>query len=135
YEQARWRASGSGMSGGLLGLLRNVIGRQGGTLAEEKILHVFRHELLGLFLPGHQSILVENHLHSLFPQLPGVERHVFEDSLTEFPRPGRRIESRKLLLELHAEHLASALVRAGAWGWCWLAVVSHEWIVTPAFLA
>ena len=53
--------------GRLLGLLRNVIGRQGGTLAEEKILHVFRHELLRLFLPGHQSILVENHFHSLFP--------------------------------------------------------------------
>src|SRR5262245_34023029 len=123
------------MSGRLLRLLRNVVRRQGGTLPEEKILHVFRHEILGLFLPGHQSILVENHLHSLFPELPGVERHIFEDALSEFPRPGRRIESWKLLLELDAEHLASALVRAGAWGLCWLAVVSHGSIVTPAFLA
>src|SRR5262249_39947072 len=111
-----------------------VIRREGGALSEEEILHVLRDEVLRLFLPRHQTILVENHLHSLFPQLPRVERDVLVDPLTKLSRPWRRIEARKLLLKLHAEHLASTLVGTGARSGCWIAVISHEWIVTPAFL-
>src|SRR5262249_4656059 len=118
-----WRA--------LFGLLRNVIRGQGRTLAEEKVLHVFRDELLCLFLPGHQAILVENHFHPLFPQLPRVERDVFVNALTEFPRPRRCIEPGKLFLELHAKDFASAFVRVWSGSRRWLAVVSHGSIVTP----
>src|SRR5262245_63365254 len=119
----------------LLGLLRDVIGRQGRTLSEEEILHMFRDELLRLFLPRHQAILVENHLHPLFPQLPRVERDVFVDSLPQLSRPRRRIEAWQLLLKLHAEHLAAGLVGAWACGGRWLAVVRHGLIVAPAFRA
>src|SRR5262245_27195722 len=119
----------------LLSLLRNVVGRKSGALSEEKVLHMFRNEILGLLLPPHQAVLVENHLHPLFPQLPGIERHVFEDALTEFSRPRRRIEAREFLLELHAEHFPSALVRAWTCGLRWFAVISHGSIVTFAFPA
>src|SRR5215813_1422629 len=123
------------MSGMLLGLLRDVIGRQGGTLSEEEVLHMFRDELLRLFLPRHQAVLVENHLHPLFPQLPRVERDVFVDALTELSRPRRRVEAWQFLLKLHAEHFATGLISAWPWGGRWLAVVSHGLIVTPAFRA
>src|SRR5581483_10347211 len=91
-------------------LLRNVTGRQCRALAEKEVLHVLRHEVLRLFLPGHEAILVEDHLHAVFPELPGVDRHVLVDALTQFAGPGRRVEPRQLFLELDAHHRAAALV-------------------------
>ena len=51
-------------------------------------------QLLRLLLPRHQAVLVEDHLHPLFPQLPRLRRDVLVDPLAEFAGPGRCVESR-----------------------------------------
>src|SRR6185503_10100436 len=94
----------------LLGLLGNVARRQRGPLAEEKIFHVFGYEILRLFLPRHQAILVQDHLHPLFPELPRILRDALVDALPELAGPGRSVEAGQLLLEFHAHDLATARV-------------------------
>src|SRR5215213_167195 len=97
----------------LLGLLGHEPWRQRRALAEEEVFHVLRDELLRFLLPRHQAVLVEDHLHSLLPHLPGVERDVLVDSLPQLTRPRRVLESGELLLELLAEHAAPVAVAAG----------------------
>src|SRR5438552_905633 len=98
---------------GLLGLLWNVPGRQRGAFAEEKIFHVLGDELLRLFLPRHQTVLVEDHLHAILPELPRLGGDVLVDALTEGTGPRWRVEAGQLLLKLLAEDLAPALVADG----------------------
>src|SRR5215467_614768 len=88
----------------LFRLLGDVTGRQCGTLAEEEILHVLGHEVLRLFLPRHQAILIEDHLHTILPQLPGVGGNAVKDALTELTRPGNFVKARQLFLELDAKN-------------------------------
>src|SRR4051812_17964059 len=96
--------------GYLLGLLRYVPGRQGGAFAEEEVFHVARHQLLRFLLPGHQPVLVQDHLLTLFPHLPRLRGDVFEYALTEFAGPRLGIESGQILLELDAVDHSAALV-------------------------
>src|ERR1700730_1168249 len=133
YQQARWRASGSDVTSVLFCLFRNVPGRQRGALAEEEVFHVLGHELLRLLLPWHQPILVQDHLHAVFPELPGVRRDVLVNPLAELARPRRGIESGKLLLKLDAEHLAAAgPAGRGPRGRGVTTAVRHGAIVPPA---
>ena len=92
-------------------LLRDVAGRQGRTLAEEELLEMGANQLLAFLLPRHDPVLVEDHLLAILPELPGLRRHVLENSLAELARPGRHLETRHLLLELHAKHRTTAHVR------------------------
>src|SRR5439155_23117021 len=101
-------------SGGLFGLLRHVTRRQRGAVAEEEILHVLGDEILCFLLPRHEPVLIEDHLHALLPELPGIFRDVVENALTELAGPRHRIEAGQLLLEFHAHDLAAALVAGGA---------------------
>src|SRR5579864_7893930 len=133
YQQARWRTSGSDVTSVLLRLLGNVPGRQRGALAEEEVFHVLGHELLCFFLPRHQPVLVQDHLHAVFPQFPGFRRDVLENPLAELAGPRRGVEPWKLLLKLDAEYLAAAgLAGRGPWGRGVTTAVSHYVIVPPA---
>ena len=49
--------------------------------------------LLGFLLEGQQPVLVEDHLHALFPHLPGFRRDLFVDALAERAGPGRGVET------------------------------------------
>src|SRR5438477_1577258 len=113
-----------------LRLLRHIARWQRCTFPEEEVLHMPGNQVLRFLLPRHESIFVENHLHPVFPQLPGLRRDVLEDALTQLSGPRRRVEPRQLLLELRAEHLASALVRDRLRRWIRGAGVSHNAIVT-----
>src|SRR3954468_19641397 len=102
---ARLASSPGGGDGCLLFALRgDVAGRQGGSFAKEEVLHVLRDQLLRLFLPGHQAVLVQDHLHPLFPQLPGVGGNVVVDALSELARPRDGFETGRLALKFLAEH-------------------------------
>src|SRR5215213_4150187 len=94
----------------LFGLFWNIARRQRRALAEKEVFHVLRDQLLRFLLPGHEPVLIENHLHPLFPQPPGVEGDVLEDALPQLARPGRCVEPGHLLLELLAEHASGAVV-------------------------
>src|SRR4026207_571403 len=83
-----YEGGSSGSREALLGLLWDVPGRERGAVAEEKIFHVFGDQVLGLLLPRHQAVLVQDHLHTLFPELPRVLRDVVEDAPAELPRHG-----------------------------------------------
>src|ERR1700722_1042460 len=113
YQHARWRASGSGMGGWLLGLLRHVPWRQRRAFAEEEIFHVLGHQILRFLLPGHEPVLVQDHLHPILPELPGVRRNVLVNSLTELPGPWRVVQTWQFLLKLGAYDLAPGLVSGG----------------------
>src|SRR4051812_43916957 len=74
-RRVRDRVNSSASRGGarwllLLRLLRDVSGREGGAFAKEKIFHVLGDEILRFLLPRHQPVLVQDHLHPLFPELP-----------------------------------------------------------------
>src|SRR5687768_12907172 len=60
-------------------LFRFVLRRQRLGSAEQEVLHLLGHQLLRFFLPRHQAVLVEDHLHALFPQLPRLSRHIVVD--------------------------------------------------------
>src|SRR5208282_6718498 len=49
------------------------------ALAEEVLLHLLNDEVLMLFLPGLEAILVEQHLHVVLPVVPGL----FADALID----------------------------------------------------
>ena len=100
-------ASGRDLTRATFACAGDVAGRQRRAFAEEEVLHVLRDQLLGLFLPGHQPVLVEDHLHALFPELPGLGRDVLEDPLAQLAGPGRCLQAGQFLLELHAEHRAA----------------------------
>src|SRR5262245_9403145 len=119
----------------LFGLLRDIPRRKCRPLAEEEVFHVLRHEFLRLFLPRHEPVLVEDHLHPILPALPGIHRHVLVDALAEFPGPRRGVETGQFLLELHTEHLPAALVARGSGRGCGARAISHGRIVTPAIRA
>src|SRR6478672_3080611 len=68
------------------------------------------HEILGFLLPWHQAVLVENHLHAFFPQLPRIRRHVLVDALPQLTGPRRVVETRQVFLEFDAEDFSAALV-------------------------
>src|SRR5262245_45125005 len=93
---------------------------------------MFGDEFLRLLLPRHEAVLVENHLHPIFPELPGVGRDVLVDALPELARPGRRIEPRQFLLKLLTKHLAPARVSRGGARRSRFAGVSHVGIVPSA---
>src|SRR5262249_61336693 len=95
------------------------------------ILHVFRDEVLRLFLPRHQAVLVEDHLHPVFPHLPGLRGDVLVDPLAQLARPGRFVEARELFLELLAHDLAPAEV-ANGFAPEGIAGVSPFWLVPSA---
>ena len=90
--------------------LARVEGWEGGAFPEEKLLHVLLHQFLRLLLPGHQPVLVEDHLHAILPELPGLGGHVLVDALPQLSRPGGAVEPRQRLLELHALHRPAAAV-------------------------
>src|SRR4051812_25734 len=94
----------------LLGLLGHVARWQRGALAEEKIFHMFGDEILRFLLPGHQPVLVEDHLHALLPELPRLPGDVLVDALAELARPRRRVQPRQLLLKFLAEDRTAASV-------------------------
>jgi|SRR5690349_5694707 hypothetical protein len=100
----------------LLALLRHVAWRQGGALAEEEFFHLTRDQFLRFFLPWHQSIFIEDHLLTLFPQLPRLRRNIVVNTLTEFSGPWRRIETGKVFLKLHTPYGASARIANGLRG-------------------
>src|SRR5690606_13465285 len=87
---------------------------------EEEVLHLPRDELLCLLLPGHQPVLVEDHLLALLPHLPGLGGHVLIDALSELARPRRRLEAGQVLLELDAVDEA---------GLCGCGLIGHVWMV------
>lgn len=118
----------------LFRLLRDVTRWQRGPLAEEEVLHLPRDQLLRFFLPRHQAVLVEDHLHSLFPQLPRLRRDVLVNPLTKFTGPGRRIEPGQIFLEFDAVHHPAAFVADGC---CFLrsgSAFSHRAMVTYGVL-
>src|ERR1700752_2722877 len=88
----------------LFGLLWDVAGRERRALAEEEILHVSSDQLLRFLLPRHEAVLIQDHLHSLFPELPGLSRDVIVDALTELAGPGRGVQTGQFLLKLRAKH-------------------------------
>src|SRR5262252_4378371 len=100
-------------AGRLLCLLGHVPRRERCPLPEKEVFHVLGDQVLRLLLPRHQAVLVQDHLHPLFPELPRVLRHVLVDALAELARPWRRIEARQLFPELRAHHRAPAFVRGG----------------------
>src|SRR5262249_18777700 len=61
-------------------------------------------------LPGHETVLVEDHLHALFPKLPGIGRDLLVDPLPKLSWPRWIIEPGKFFLELDAEDLTAAFV-------------------------
>src|SRR5262249_60617757 len=71
----------------LFGLLRDIARRECGSFAKEEVFHVLGDELLRFFLPRHQPVLVEDHLHAILPELPCLRRDVFVDALAEFAGP------------------------------------------------
>ena len=114
-----------------LGLLRHVAGRQRGTFPEEEILHVLGDQILRLLLPGHEAVLVEDHLHALFPQLPGILRYLVVDPLTELPGPRDVVEARQLLLKLDTRYCSTTLVGRWARRRLGRTTLSHGPIVPP----
>ncbi|MCL6646562.1 MAG: hypothetical protein K6U88_16680, partial [Dehalococcoidia bacterium] len=95
----------------LLDLGGHVAGRERRRLAEEELLHVASHELLRLLLPGQQPILVEDHLHPLFPERPRLGRDVVVDPLPELAGPGSFRQPGHEAAELHAlDHPATRLL-------------------------
>ena len=97
----------------LFALLRDVAGWRAAPSPKKKSSMCFLHEFLCLLLPGHQPILVEDHLHSLFPHLPGVDGDVLVDALAELAGPGRGVEAGQLFLELLTEDLRPLVFRPG----------------------
>jgi hypothetical protein len=99
-------------------------------LAEEEILHVAGDEFLRLLLPRHEPVLVEDHLHPLFPHLPGLRGDVLVDPLPQLARPRRCVQSGEILLKLHAVHRPAAFIAGGRLGrsGCGIAV-GHRGIV------
>src|SRR4030095_5769631 len=90
YQQTRWRSSpasirtaGASIRTPLLRLLRHVPGRQRRAFTEEEVFHVLGDEVLRLFLPRHEAVLVEDHLHAILPELPRLRRDVLVDPLTK----------------------------------------------------
>src|ERR1044071_4752234 len=114
YQQTRWRSSGASITlsplGQLLGLLRDVARRQRRPLAEEEVFHVLGDQILRFLLPGHQPVLVEDHLHAILPELPRLRGDVLVDPLAELAGPWRCIETRQLFLKFHTEDGAPARV-------------------------
>src|SRR5688572_4199794 len=90
-ERRTWNAEPGTWNRNLFGL---VLRRQRLGPTEEEVLHLLRHQLLGFFLPGHQAVLVEDHLHAVFPHLPRLRRHVVVNALAEISRPRRFVEPR-----------------------------------------
>src|SRR5688572_511605 len=97
----------------LFALLRDVARREGGALAEEEVLHLAGDELLRFFLPGHETILVEDHFHAILPQLPRLRRDVVVNALSDLAGPRWGVEAGHLLLEFHALDRPTALVADG----------------------
>src|SRR5579859_805270 len=129
YQQARCRPSESS-STRLLRLLRNVSRRERGALAEEELFHVLRDELLRFFLPGHQAVLVEDHLHPILPELPRLRGDVVVHPLTELTGPRQRVEAGQLLLKFLTEDHAAALVADRRCRGC--ARISHATILVQS---
>ena len=91
-------------------LLRDVARRQRRALAEEEILHLLQDQLLRLFLPRHQAVLVEDHLLPFLPELPRLRRDLLVDPLADFARPGWRVESGSSFWNLTQNTLRPALI-------------------------
>src|SRR5262245_5423935 len=109
----------------LLGLLRNVSGWKRSAFPEEKVFHVLGDQLLRLFLPGHEPVFVEDHLHPILPELPCLRGDVLVDALAELAWPGGRVESGQLFLEFLAHDHPPALVANGWLGRGGTAGISH----------
>src|SRR4030095_7300781 len=110
YQQTRWRSSpasirtaGASTLPPLLRPRRRVPGRQRRAFTEEEVFHVLGDEVLRLFLPRHEAVLVEDHLHPILPELPGLGGDVLVDPVAEIARPRRRVEPGQGFLELDAE--------------------------------
>jgi hypothetical protein len=71
---------------------------------------VLRHEVLRLFLPRHQPVLVKDHLHVLFPKPPRFPGNALVNALPEFSRLRHLVESLEIFLKLHAVDRTAALV-------------------------
>ena len=92
HEAIRLVEESAELRNGLFRLLRDVSWRKRCSLAKEEVLHLFGDQVLCLLLPGHQAILVEDHLHPLFPQLPGLRGHLFKDALAQLAGPRGSVE-------------------------------------------
>src|SRR5512146_222448 len=75
-----------------------------GAFAEEVSFHLLDDEVLVVFLPGLQAVLVEQHLHVIGPALPCLLADVVVDPLAERRVKGGLVESFHLLAELNAFH-------------------------------
>src|SRR5579863_5945343 len=62
---------------------RHILLGQRRTLAKEELFHLLHEELLGLWRPGLQAILVQQHLLAVHPLAPCSLRHVLKDLLAE----------------------------------------------------
>src|SRR5215469_7935005 len=82
----------------------HVIRREGRSFAEEELLHLPGDDLLCFERRGIQSELVDEHLHVLYPKIPGLLRYVFVDALAQLSAPGRLIQARQLPSKLHTFH-------------------------------
>src|SRR5258706_14990165 len=67
----------------LLGLGRDVIGRELRPLAEEELLALLPQDLLRLGRHQVETVFIDQHLRVLEPQLPRLLRDVLEDALPE----------------------------------------------------
>jgi hypothetical protein len=102
----------------LFRLLGDVTGRQRRALAEEKIFHVLRDEVLRFLLPWHEPVLIEDHLHPILPELPRLARDVLVDALAELARPGRRVGAADAVCP---QESAIRMIVSGYW-FIWLLV-------------
>src|ERR1043165_829292 len=75
-SRRRWKPSG-------LSLLGHEVRRQRGAFAEEVRIHLLDEELLGLGRAQVEAVFVHEHLHVLYPHLPGFLRDILVNFLAE----------------------------------------------------
>src|SRR5258707_61651 len=92
---------------------------------------MFRDEFLGLFLPGHQPLLVQDHLHALLPQFPRLCGNVVVDALAELTGPRWGVKAGQVFLKFVTEDASPALVPDSRPWRHWIAGISHVWDCSP----
>src|SRR5262245_47145895 len=72
-------------------------------------------EVLRFLLKREQAVLVEDHLHAILPEPPGLCGHVVVNPLAELAGPRHLVEPGEVLLELHAEDGSTGGVAGRLW--------------------
>jgi hypothetical protein len=91
--------------------------RQLGAGAKEILLHLFDKELLRLWLPGLETVFIEQHFGVLGPHPPGFGAYVFIDLLPQFGIERGFIQAGEFAAEFYAFHHTwhgDIVTRAGA---------------------